>query len=347
MKRRSITCSTIVAGLTIFSIGGRAQEVQQASTKIPPLSLIQEIPLPGVQGRIDHFSADLKRERLFVSGLGNSTEEIVDVFLGRVIHTITGLAVPQGVLYVPESDRIVIANNDGKVRIYDGNSFELVKTVDFNTTDVDNIRYDAAAKKIYVGYGEDEEGAIGIIDAKTYERLSGDYKTGGGHPESFQLEMSGPKIFANDPDGGDVALAIDRRTHAVSKWQLDGNGSNFPMALDEANHRLFVGTRRPPKLLVFDTESGKLVTTLTCAVDSDDMFYDAALKRIYVIGGEGLISVIQQKDIDHYELIANVPSAVGARTGYYYSTPPYLGRLYVAVPAHADSGAKLLGYEAH
>jgi outer membrane protein assembly factor BamB len=357
MMNRTLTVSlAVLAGcltlsnrpLTSASAGGQAPRASQASgggqpREIPPLRLIQQIPLPNVLGRIDHFTMDVKRHRLILSALGNSTVEIVDVYRGRVIHTITGLSVPQGVLYVPENDRILVANEeDGAIRVYDGTSFALVKTIKFTSSDA--IRYDSRAKRIYVGYGEDEDGAIGVIDAVTYERLPDTYKTGGGHPEAFQVESSGSKIFVNDPDAGDVTLSIDRKTGAVAKWGLAGNRFNFPEALDEANHRLFVGTRRPSKLIVFDTETGKLVAALPCAGDSDDMFFDARRKRVYVIGGAGGVSVFQQKDADHYSLLAEVASSIGARTGWYYSTAEW-DRLYVAVPSHGGQGAELWVYE--
>jgi len=343
MKKSGVTYLAALLGCTIFAGIGFSQKAP-VSKASPPLRLIQEIPLPGVQGRIDHFTVDAERERLIFSALGNNTVEIVSLFAGKVVHSITGLDGPQGVLYVPENDRIVVANSgDGKVKVFNGTSFELVKTLDFGK-DPDNVRYDALAKKIYVGYGEDESGAIGIIDATTYERLRSDYNLGGGHPESFQLESSGPKIFANDPDGGNVTLAIDRRTRAISKWHLNGNRFNFPMALDEADHRLFVGTRRPSKLIVLNTQTGNVVTTLACSGDTDDMYYDSHSKRVYVIGGEGKISVFQQKDPDHYELRGTIPSSIGARTGFYFPTHD-TDRLYVAVPSHAGQGAELWVYE--
>jgi hypothetical protein len=344
MKRFLCIMCLIAFGVAIFAAETLGQE-GTSSREIPPLRLIQQIPLPGVQGRIDHFGVDVKRHRVIVSGLGNNTVEIVDVFAGRVIHTITGLTEPQGVLYVPENDHIVVANaGNDEVRVYDGTSFTLLKAIAFGAEDTDNIRYDANSKRIYVGYGEDEGGAIGIIDATTYERLPGDYKTGGGHPESFQLELSGSKIFVNVPDADNVTLAIDRNTRAISKWQLGGNRFNFPMALDEANHRVFIGTRRPSKLVVLDTQTGRLVASPTCAGDTDDMYYDARRKRIYVIGGAGVISVIQQKDPDHYELITSIPSSIGARTGLYYSDPSW-DRIYVAVPSRSGQGAELWVYE--
>ena len=343
MKPSGVVCLVVFLGSMIFFNVGFSQSAPGAAAS-PPLRLIQEVPLPGAQGRMDHFTVDAERERLIFSALGNNTVEIVSLFAGKVVHSLAGLDGPQGVLYVPQRDRIVVSNSgDGKVRVYDGTSFDLVKTLDFGK-DPDNIRYDPLAKKIYVGYGEDETGAIGIIDATSYERLSGDYNVGGGHPESFQLEASGPKIFVNDPDGGSVTLAIDRNSRAISKWQLRGNRFNFPMALDEADHRLFVGTRRPSKLIVLNTQTGNIVATLSCTGDTDDMYYDPLSKRVYLIGGEGMISVFQQKDLDHYELRANIPSSIGARTGFYFPTHD-TDRLYVAVPSHAGQVAELWVYE--
>jgi DNA-binding beta-propeller fold protein YncE len=343
MKRTVLVCLAVVLGCAISANVGFSQRAPVSKTS-PPLRLIQEIPLPGVQGRIDHFGVDAERERLIFCALGNNTVEIVSLFAGKVVHSITELDGPQGVLYVPDNDRIVVANSgDGKVKVFNDTSFDLAKTLDFGK-DPDNIRYDPLAKKIYVGYGEDETGAIGIIDATTYERLGGDYNLGGGHPESFQLEASGPKIFVNDPDGGNVTLAIDRSTRAISKWHLNGSRFNFPMALDEAHHRAFVGTRRPSKLIVLNTQTGGMVTALACVGDTDDMYYDPHSKRVYVIGGEGMISVFQQKDPDHYELKGSIPSSIGARTGFYYPTHD-TDRLYVAVPSHSGQGAELWVYE--
>ena len=136
----------------------------------PPIREVQEIPLPGVQGRLDHFTIDAKRKRVIFSGLGNDTVQVVDVFAGRMIHQIDGLAQPQGTLYLPEWDKLFVANSaNGHVNVYDGAKFTLVDTIDFGEdSDPDNLRYDAAAKKIYVGYGE---GAIGVIDPVTDKRL--------------------------------------------------------------------------------------------------------------------------------------------------------------------------------
>ncbi len=237
--------------------------------------------------------------------------------------------------------RYFAASSKGKLYIYDGTSFDLIKEIDFHS-DVDNLRYDTANKRVYVGYGEDETGAIGTVDATTNERLDEEYKLGA-HPESFQLETSGSNIYANLPDLKQIAV-INRSTRAISRWPLTLQ-MNFPMALDEADHRLFVGTRTPARLAVFDTNSGHMIAALPCVQDTDDLYYDVVRKRIYVAGGEGFIGVFQQKDADHYQLLSKIRSALGARTaGYFGKGRKSADRFYLAVPARAGRGAEVWIY---
>lgn len=306
-----------------------------------PLVLTGVDPLPSVQGRIDHFALDPTEGRLFVSAFGNNSEEVIDISAGRVVHSIRGVPKPQGVAYSAELNKLFVGSDQGKLYVYDGSSFDLIKSIDFGD-DVDNLRYDAASKRVYVGYGDDEAGAIGIVDATTNNRLDGEFKLGG-HPESFQLEMSGLNIYVNVPDLKQIAV-INRSTGAISRWPLTLD-SNLPMALDEADRRLFVVTRGPARLVVLDTTSGHVVAELPCVQNSDDVYYDPSRKRIYVPGGEGYISVFQQKDVDHYELLAKIPSAIGARTaGYFGKGKKGFEVFFLAAPARADRGAEVLIY---
>jgi DNA-binding beta-propeller fold protein YncE len=297
--------------------------------------------MPNVLGRIDHFAFDPKN-RMFVSALGNNSEEIIDLSAQRIVHSITGLSTPQGVVYSPETNKVFVASGKGELYIYDGTSFNLLNSVDFHG-DADNLRYDAVTERVYLGYGEDEFGAIAVIDATTNQRVGEDFKLGA-HPESFQLEKSGPNIFVNLPDSTQIAV-VNRRTHAVSKWTLT-LGGNFPMALDERNHRLFVATRVPARLAVFDTESGRMVVSLPSVQEADDLYYDAERKRLYIPGGEGYIDVFRQNDSDHYASVAKIPTAVGARTAGYSGKMGKKGfdRLYLAVPARSDHKAEIWIY---
>jgi DNA-binding beta-propeller fold protein YncE len=319
-----------IASLVVLAAVAFGQESE-------PLRLVQTISLPDIQGRIDHFALDSDGQRLFMSALGNNSVEVIDLKAGKAIQTIRGLEEPQGVGYVNAAKKIFVANGgDGALRVLDGNSYRLLDTIAFSS-DADNIRYDQQGKRVYVGYGD---GALGIIDAYTGKRL-GDIKLEG-HPESFQLDASSSKIFVNVPHAGHIAVVDRDQQKVIARWPLQNAGANFPMALDQKDHRLYVVCRKPASLLVFDTDSGKQVTALPVVGDADDVFYDAASRSIYISGGEGYISVIRQTDVDHYEAIAKIETASGARTSFF---APDLGRLYLAVPRRGDRKAEIRVYE--
>src|SRR2546422_5062795 len=171
----------------------------QAADVLEPAATIA---LPSVKGRIDHFGVDLKQRRLFVAALGNDTLEIVDVKSGRLQRSLDGFGEPQGVLYLSEFNRIYVANgNANRVDILDGTSFARIKSSE-RLNDADNIRYDAGARKVYVGYGN---GALRALDPAT-GGSSGDIRLAA-HPESFQLETHGTRIFVNVPPARHVAGA--------------------------------------------------------------------------------------------------------------------------------------------
>jgi len=303
----------------------------------PSLTLAQKIPLPNVKGRIDHMAIDLQGKRLFVAALGNDTVEVVDLKAGRQARTISGLAEPQGVLFLPQKNRIYVTNGrTGDCQILDGESFQTMNTLRL-ADDPDNIRYDPAAGRIYVGYGS---GAIGVIDAAT-EKQIGDIKLAG-HPESFQIEKDTGRIFVNVPSARQIAVLDAKALKVEATWPLAQVQENFPMALDNANHRLFIGTRKPPKLLALDTQSGKLVQELNIDGTTDDVFYDVAHKRIYVSCGAGFLDVIQQKDASEYIASERIPTAAGARTCLFV---PESAALYLAVPARTDGDAAIYLYQ--
>jgi DNA-binding beta-propeller fold protein YncE len=307
-----------------------------AEPELAPLELIHRVPVQGVSGRIDHFTSSPKRRLLIFAALGNNTVEIVNTFEGKVVQSIKGLNEPQGVLYVPEFDKLFVANaGDGTVNVYDGRTWALRKSISFGEeSDTDNLRYDEASKRVFVGIA----GGIAMIDAATETHVGKDLEGSGGHSESFQLEKKGSRVFVNVPDDG-VVNVIDRKTGELTKWGLGGLKANFPMALDEDNHRLIVVTRRRPFVVVIDTNSGKEVARVRAGGSCDDVYYDAERKRIYAIGSDGYITVIQQNDPDHYSFVANVPTTVGVRTGIFFGTS-----LYVGVPASGMEPAQVWDY---
>jgi DNA-binding beta-propeller fold protein YncE len=303
----------------------------------PSLALIRSIPLPDVRGRIDHFAMDAQNQRLFLAALGNGTVEVVDLTAARRTYTITNFSTPQGLAYVSEANRLFIANGgNGTVQMLDGTSFKTLKTIG-QLPDSDNVRYDPKAGLIYVGYGD---GALSIIGATNGELIASIPLAG--HPESFQLEQNGNRIFVNVPDANQIAV-VDRDKRAViTTWPMTKFHSNFPMALDESNHRLFIGCRHPARLLVLDTATGMEVSSAEISGDTDDVFYDAARKRLYLSCGEGFIDVLDQKTPNAYQLREKIPSRAGARTSFF---SPELKQFYLAVPQHGKKEAEIQVYK--
>lgn len=299
--------------------------------------LKQTIELPGVEGRIDHFAFDVAGERLFVCALGHNSVEVIDLRKGERIHSITGLSSPQGIAYIPGLNRLFVANDkNGICRIYDAKSFQPIGELSLND-DADNVRYDEATKKIYVGFGN---GGIAIVTAAD-GKLIGSIKLSV-HPEAFELEKNGNRIFVNLPNSHQVAVIDRGKGEVVATWKTDLGFGNFPMALDESNHRLFIGCRLPPKLIVLDTDSGNIVAKVDISGDADEVFYDSRRHRIYAVCGTGKVDIIEQIDSNSYKTLAKMGTANGARTGLFI---PERDTLFVAVPRLGSHDAEIRGYK--
>jgi YVTN family beta-propeller protein len=313
--------------LTSFSIVHAASDA--------PLQLESTIPLPGVQGRIDHMSFDAGSSRLFVAALGNNTVEVIDTKQAKRIRTISGLHEPQGVLYLADVNRLYVANgDDGTLKMFDGSSYRLLRSVSLGA-DADNVRFDPEKKEIYVGYGA---GALAIFSEDGAK--IGEIKLDA-HPESFQLEKNGSRIFVNLPDSRKIAV-LDRKSKTViSTWKTGQALANFPMALDEQDHRLFIVCRKPAQLLVLNTDNGEVVATISTVGDCDDVFYDRTAKRLYASGGAGNVSVVEQQSPDRYSEVTTVATRKGARTS---SLSPESHTLYVAARQQDSEPAAIYVY---
>jgi DNA-binding beta-propeller fold protein YncE len=338
---RNWRVTLLLSGLLFLCGVAEGQETPALAPKNP-------IALTKVEGRMDHMSVDVKGQRLFATAFDNHTLEVIDLKTGRQIHTIPGLNNPQGAFYDPASNRLFVAcGGDGTVKIFDGTTFQLLQTVTLDL-DADNVRFDARGKHIVVGFGGEKflagkvsrpggGGALAVLDlmGKKVAEIPTD-----AHPESFQLEKTGTRVFINVPDKQEVEVADLVKGTVLAHWKVTCT-TNFPMALDEAHHRLFVGCRIPAQLAVFDTETGKIVASPAMVEHTDDLFYDASKGRVYVLG-EGFIDVWQQKDPDHYERIQRVPTPADARTGLFV---PDLGLLFETIPHHGAQGAQIDVYE--
>lgn len=310
----------------------------QTSPDRSPFTQVGTIDLPNVQGRIDHLATDTAAQRLYVAALGNNTVEVLDTKASTHVKSLPGFREPQGIAILPDAKLVGIANGQGDgVQLIDAGDWHPSRAVRLGD-DSDNVRYDPAAKRLYVGFGG---GALASIDAADGAVVG--EATLAGHPESFQLERDGSRVFVNVPSADQIAVVDRAAMKVMVTWAVIGATSNFPMALDEANHRLFVGCRRPAKVLVYDTATGRPLTSFDIVGDTDDLFYDAARKRLYVSGGEGYLDVIQDQGANRFARVAHIATATGARTSLFVADQ---NRLYLAVPHRGNQKAEIRVYEA-
>jgi len=350
MDKRFIVLIAVIGGIStslIVLTGGNLSNIEKignnsADQNITPTALqkIQTIPLSNVNGRIDHMDIDIAGGRLFIAEFGNNSVDVIDLAKGKMIHSITGLDEPQGVVFVPESKKIYVSNaGDGTVKIFNSDSYGLVKTINLSS-DADNMRYDPGQKLVYVGYGN---GALGLINTIT-DNLTDSIKLDG-HPESFQISHElQPGIFVNVPGDDSIEVVDGQKLDVTTKISNTDAHYNYAMALDENNHRLFVVYRLPSQLSVIDVDTGKPVTKLNVVGDADDIFYDSKNRQIYVTGGEGYLQVISQDGVNTYHEVAKIPTANGARTSLFV---PGTSRLYLAVPSYFGQEAQIQVYEIH
>jgi DNA-binding beta-propeller fold protein YncE len=316
------------------SISGIASEPAFSATT-DTLQLDRKIPLGDVSGRIDHLAIDLAKRHLFIAELGNNTVGVIDIGESKVVHRFTGLKEPQGVGYARSTDRIYVANaGDGSVHQFKAADFSALGSLKLGD-DADNIRVDPVETQVIVGYGS---GALALLDAASHGKV-GEIRLAA-HPESFQLEKTGPRIFVNVPDAHEVAVVDRAAGRQVASWKPAGLEGNFPMAIDDRGERLAVIYRKPAALVIFDTGQGAVITRAPTCGDADDVFFDTKRQRLYVSCGEGAIAVFQKQG-ETYRELGRVPTVAGARTSLWV---PELDRLFLAVRATGREPAAVWVY---
>lgn len=334
--------SLIVLGLATLSaaVGSTPSRAAQGAES---LSLMKSIALPNVSGRIDHFSADVRGRRLFVSALENHTVEVVDLTPGKWLRRIPGVEKPQGECYVTRLGKLFTADGTaGNVKVYRGRDLRLLATIPLDLGP-DAEAYDGATRRLYVGYGGEDAGKsygeVGIIDAVS-DRHIGDIRTPA-HPGAVLVGRPGRTIYITVPKTQEVSQIAASTGRIVATWKVK-EGSPDSLAYDSSRDRLFVGTRKPAEVEVFDARSHRWIASMPSVGLMDGLFYDARHQRIYASGGDGSVAVYQQISADRYEELGSVTTGPNGRTSLWVDT---LNRYYVAVPAGADHGAEILDFQ--
>jgi len=320
--------------------------VQSPAQEKAPLRLVQTITVPGVR-KWDHFGVDLKGNRLFVTSEEEPAIEVFDLRTNQHLQSLTEFKEPHNVLPFPELKKIFVVDGEAsEIKILDYDSYKLIGHTEL-TIDADPIVYDPASKYLYVVNGGREAHTttclISIVDTTTGKKLA-EMKLDSNRLESMAIEKSGPRLFVNMTGINSIGVVDREKRAVVQTWPVTAGKDNVPLQYDEATHRLFLATRKPSKLVVVNADNGKEVTSLDVADYVDDLAYDASHHRLYVPGGggNGAVSVVEQRGADKYELIATIPTKPGAKTA---RLVPELNKYYVGVPAKDSQPAQILVFD--
>ena len=309
-----------------------------------PLKLVRTIPMPGITGRFDAFGIDVKGHRLFVTPLDHKTVEVYDLKTGKLIHSIPGIEKAHAVLYRGDLDEIFVTDGPaGSLKIFKGNKYKLVKTVD-QLAQPDGILYDPSVHLLYIITGGEnaklDYSLSAIVDTDKGTHV-GDIRVEGGTIEEMRLEKSSPRLFIVNREKNQIDV-IDRNKRTIlTSWPLTLGKVPVGLASDESTHRLFVGCRSEV-IVVLDSASGKEITSVPISKGIDGMVFDPSTKRIYSEANTGAIDVYEETDSDHYRSLGTTPIGTPAKPGLLV---PELNRYFVATPQHDSVEAAILEYK--
>jgi len=305
-----------------------------------PLKRIITTPMPGFIGDFDHFGLDRKGNRLFLAAEEHKTVEVFDLQTGKRTHSIEGLGQPLMMVYLQDSNQLVVTDGgDSAVHLVDCKKYKIIKTIKLGEG-VDHGVLDPVTGYYYVESGGGSNGSthvLSIIATKSFKHIGDVAGLPGNSNEGMAIDRAGKKLYVNLTGTDEVGVINLETNQLIARWPLPDAHVAHAIALDEPNHRIFVATRKPAQFIVLNSDTGKVVASLPCVGVNSDMSIDVSRHRIYVTGSE-TASVFEQRDADHYEHIAEVPTAYRAKSSIFV---PDLRRLYVAVSGKGKPDAKL------
>ena len=350
------TVVLILCAVFVSRIGAQQQSKEYVNRQMPMvhmselLRLVETIPIP-TEGYMDHLTYDLKNQHLFLSAENNKEVVVVDMKTGKVIQETKVGGNPRKPFFDPNTNELWVDLGDNTVVALNGSTFEIAKTIELTGgknapgRDPDNAAFDAAKGLYYVGVRTrtegSKEGSIEIVDTKA-AKLIGSIKMEGQEPAGIILDPVANRLYAGMGDvvnGESVVKVVDVAKRAiVAEWSTAGGPQPHVAGLDAAHHRLFMGSRLggghnvdPGKLVIINTDTGKVVQTLDATGGGDEIFFDAPSQRIYFSGSTGTLAVFHEDDPDHFRLLGKVPTGAIAKSGIWI---PELKRYYAAVPKH-------------
>ncbi len=340
-----MTRSTFMLAVAVAAMVAGCSKAPSPAVPAKPIKLGGTTDLPGYKGDFDHFAIDAKDGRLFLAGEENHELDVFDLATGAIIKRVAGFGVPHSLWFTPETGELLVIDGEKPSPVLDAATLAVKRTYTL-AKGADSMGWDPVAKHLWiVSGGKDvpqKDSNLTEIDPATGAAFI-NVHFDADHVEAMAIESAGPRLFINVTDKNYMSV-VDRKTGKVSaQWPIHEAEQNAPVAFDQKTHRLFVVTRKPGKLIVVNSDTGATVAVLKAPERTDQVTWDAANRRIYVTGGEGYISVVEQDDADHYREAARVPSLAGAKTAILDSDHH---RLWVAAsPGESGAMGKLMWFD--
>lgn len=310
-----------------------------------PLKLASSVDLPGYTGDFDHFAIDPKDGRVFLAGEESAELEVFDVRSGKIIERMKGFGVPHSVLYMPDANEVLVVDGARPSPVLDAATLKVKRTYDL-PKGADSVGYDSSTKHLWIVTGgkdvNQKDSNLIEIDPLTGKQFKSVHFDAN-HVEALAVEQHGPNIYVNITDKNELDVVDKSAGKIVKQIPIKAAEQNAPIAIDEPNHRLFVVTRKPGKLLIMDADNGQVIAAFPAPEHTDEVVWDPDNRRIYVAGGQGYISVVQQDGRNKYSQVAKVTSLPGAKTEIIDSEGK---RLWVASsPGESKAMAKVLRFD--
>lgn len=341
-KFRRQKSGRILAELLFAFVFGLLSVSATSQTPSPAMRLAKTLVLPGVQGKLDHFAIDLAGNRLFLAATGNHSVEVIDLTTGKVLQSIDGLVKPHGLAWDISTGSLYVTDGAlAELRAYKGSPFALAGTIKLSA-DADDVVFDAPSHMLFVGHGGTDAAnpaKVAVVDTDRFALLANIAVAS--HPEGLDLDRKTQRLFVNIAGSNEVAVIDTAASALSSQWKLTKSAENVPIAFDLDQQLVFVACRTPGALVAFNASTGKEITSLPAAEKADDLFYDPALRRVYLIGGVGEVDSFQVGDDGTVHPLSVLQTTPGAKTALFV---PSQNLLYLGVPGAAGHPVEIREY---
>lgn len=261
----------------------------------------------GGEGGMDYITIDAQNHRLYVPRSTHTM--VIDADSGKTLADIPGQKHNHGVALVPEAGRGFITDGEGAVVIFDLKTNAVLGTLKAHP-DADGIIYDKATGLVLVVSGDD--GVLMTVKPDV------DPKTGsmdapidlGGKPEFLASDGAG-KVYINLEDKDQVAVVDLKARKVLAHWPTTPGGSPVGLSIDTAKHRLFIGCRKPQKLIVMSTDDGKVLADLPIGAGVDATKFDG--HQAFASCRDGKLEVAGE-NAGKFAIVQTVTTPVGAKT---------------------------------